>query len=79
MNKNNITFQTREEVTDYLIKSGIDKEHSFMISEMVRKGMFCFMHPFYKDKIEKTIKEYNLPEELVAVFSNITYLPKRSD
>ena len=79
MNKNNITFQTREEVTNYLIKSGIDKEISFKISEMVRKGKVCYMHPAYKDEIEKIIEKYNLSEELVEVFSNIKYLPEKGD
>lgn len=66
----------REDVMDYLIEVGMEKEDAFKISEMVRKGK-ASSKTF--DHIEKRLLyDYEVTEDYIEALENVKYITSRS-
>lgn len=65
-------FEYREDVTDYLIARGMNREESIAITQDVRKGKFKRLYFKDKEKYDKI-----LSKQEIFSFCKIDYLPKK--
>ena len=67
---------TREDFFDYLIESGVDRETSFLASEMIRKGQAS--EKAHSSRWHENFLSLSIPEEIKEVAKNYLYLFPRA-
>ena len=68
----------REELFDILCSNGIEKNSAYTMTEFIRNGRFYGCNEEYIPKsveIENTLRQHNIPEELISNLKNSRYLP----
>ncbi len=80
INNKDIPFQelisSREDVYEYMMEHGIDKQKAYEITEYVRKGRA--EKPGWKDGMVETMKDAGIPEWYIESCSKIKYLYTRA-
>lgn len=64
----------RDDIMNYLIKQGIEREIAFSIMETVRKGMFTSDKEPKWEEYKQIMKEHNVPNWYIESCENINYL-----
>lgn len=69
---------TREDVYEFLLKIGFNKETAFQFAETVRKGMFCTSFHQLINRLDTDEETTKIPEWFLESCKKIRYLPSRA-